>query len=341
MISKNIVLLILLLFIIIISLTFYIFYNYNERYTEKEIKKAINDISNTKNIKNVPYTLSTGLLIDSIIIKNILKDKENSYNINYEEYNYKNNKNYNDSYLFVNLDITNFDRLIKDKLSPNNIICKTKQTYEILNLKLKNKKIIYSGFTSLDRYNPYVIKDYKSFIHNVGKSPYKGTKNVINVWKSNPHFPTLTIICRNKKVLNGDDIKNVKNIKLVSNYLSEKELENEINKNGIHICPSNNEGFGHYINEAMSAKSVVLLTNAPPMNEFYGIPIDIRYKSLINNGWCPYYEIDEKHLEKIVNNIINMNDNDIKSLEKIGNTSRELYLSNDLNFKNRIKNIFI
>lgn len=337
--KAKIILSIFFIWALILLLTYY---KKNERYEtytnrEKKIRNEIKDLFNITEIKNIPYTLSIGLLIDCVILYNSISNKEKLYDIYYEEYIKINDPK--KSYFFVNLDITNFNRLLEDKSSPYNILCKTKQTYDILKSKIKNKNIIYTGFTSLDRYNPHVKKDYKSFIHNVGKSPYKGTKNILNIWRKNTNFPTLTIICRNKEILSDKDVSNIKNIKLISHKLSEKELEYQINKNGIHICPSNHEGFGHYINEASSAKSVVLYTNSPPMNEFYGIPIPINDKinKVTNNGWCPFYEIDEYELEEIIKNILANKYN----TEEIGNNARKKYLLNDFNFKNRIKNIFI
>lgn len=35
----------------------------------------------------------------------------------------------------------------------------------------------------------------------------------------------------------------------------------------IHVCASEREGFGHYINEARAAGALVVSTDHPPMNE--------------------------------------------------------------------------
>ena len=52
-----------------------------------------------------------------------------------------------------------------------------------------------------------------------------------------------------------------------SGPLSADELRTEINAHGVHLCASEREGFGHYINEARAVGALVVTTDFPPMNE--------------------------------------------------------------------------
>ncbi len=308
---------------------------------KEHIIKTIKKYKEYKDYKNIPYnTVSTGLLIDSLVVCSSIEN-ESKYDIYYESYESK--QEIKDSYIFVNIDCTNFNLLSMDKNSPHNILCKNIDTYNILKDRLLNKNVLYTGFTSLDRYNPDINKDYRSIIHNAGKSEFKGTTCVVNVWRKNPDFPLLTIICRNKDVLNRKDIASIKNIKLIDQTLSEEQINTEINKHGIHLCPSMHEGFGHYINEARSTKSVVLYTNSPPMQELFtdrenGFAILVKSSSVTNNGWCPVYNIDEDHLQEIVKEVLST---DTKLLESIGENARQQFLENDKKFKERLNHIFL
>jgi hypothetical protein len=37
---------------------------------------------------------------------------------------------------------------------------------------------------------------------------------------------------------------------------------------GVHLCLSSKEGFGHYLNSARASGALVVVTDHPPMNEF-------------------------------------------------------------------------
>lgn len=246
--------------------------------------------------------------------------------------------------LLVNLDCTDFNN------APNTLICKTKQAYRILKTKFKNKTVVYTGFTSVDRFRRRTNcgMDYTRFIHICGKSPHKGTLKIVEAWINHPEFPRLII-----KVYDGmySDIqtmlknKVVENLEINNNFVSEDELSEMYNTCGIHLCPSNAEGWGHYIAEAKSVKAVVLYTNAPCMNETFtdgvdGISIECDTTITNTNGMCPFYEIEPINIAKAVQKVLSI---PLTEKQRIGNNARASYLKNDedftFNFKTLIYNL--
>ena len=328
-----------LIFIIFIILV-YINYNKISYYKNTEdISKPREDISdyyfNNKftTCNDIPTSDSFGLLVDASIVCDATKDLPTTPSFYFEKApeDFDNN-----GWLFVNLDITDFETF--QEKTPINIMCKTYQAYYILKSKFPSKNVIYTGFSSLDKYIPSIQKNYRKYLHLAGKSPYKGTTNVIKAWKSHPEWPELILICRiNIEGLN--EIKNYKNIKVLDKYLPENELVEIMNRCGVHVCSSYHEGFGHYINEAKSVKSVVLYTNAPSMNEFFnnqiGIPINTSYVEIINNI-CPKYTTSPTDIEEAVEITLEMT---IRDMEEMGERTRLDFLYNDTNFKTRIKEL--
>jgi hypothetical protein len=288
---------------------------------------------------DVPISNSYGILVDSLIVCS------NTKNIPATPYFYFEklpDKFYKNAWYFINLDVTDFSEF---QNSPHNIICKTQQSYNILSRKFPDKNIIYTGFTSIDRFDPEIKKDYTRFIHVAGKSPWKGTINIINTWKLHPEWPELLLIWRNDSMaapINEQDIFKIKNIKLINGYLSDKKLDQLINLYGLHICASEHEGFGHYINEARSVKAVVIYSDAQSMNEFFnekiGIPIKTTEKGSMNNGLCPIYETSVINIENAIKIAIKTN---ISDLQKMGHQARVQFLKDKEKFRTTIKNKII
>ena len=72
----------------------------------------------------------------------------------------------------------------------------------------------------------------------------------------------------------------------------------ELYKNAdIALCLSSNEGFGHYINEAIYYGCVPLVVNAPPMNEYFNEP---RFQDYLVN-------VDESKSNDFIHGVINAN----------------------------------
>lgn len=178
-------------------------------------------------------------------------------------------------------------------------------------------------------YSTNVQKNYSSFIHIAGRSHLKGTEAILELWKKHPEFPSLTIVATNKNWKKNYPLQNVI---FITNFISSSQLKNEMNQNGIHLCISEAEGFGHYIAEALSCKSVVITTNAPPMNELVnnntGILVNtIRSEKL---GLGERFYIDQKDLEEKVLSVLQFNE---AKKTAIGEAARISFLEKKLAFE--------
>jgi len=336
----------LIILTIILLLILFLSYIYPKEEAKEQFKKYTDEMTSKRDeianyyfkdsfplCHDIPISTSYGLLADSLVVCSATKNIPATPFFYFERIP---STFYKNAWYFVNLDITDFSDI---QNTPHNIICKTKQAYNILTDILPDKNIIYTGFTSLDRYNPKIKKDYTKFIHVAGKSPWKGTQSVVDAWKLHPEWPQLTLVWRQDSFgtqLDPEEIAKIPNIKFMNGFLSEQKLDELVNSCGLHICPSEHEGFGHYINEARSVKAVVLYTDAPCINEFFteniGIPIQSHQIGLINTI-CPVFKSNISDIEKAVSTAI---DTDIATLKKMGEQARQSYLADDSKFHTSI-----
>lgn len=156
-------------------------------------------------------------------------------------------------------------------------LAKTMKSYRVLKSYLINHDlnipITLSSHSSPDpmfQNNINVEQNFNTFYHGNGHSGLKSTRELIKCWERNPDLPTLTVVGNNQQVV-------ADNIQYFSD-LSISEVRKLQKMNGIHICPSVREGFGHYINEARGMGALVLTTDFGPMNEFVDDRSGLRVK---------------------------------------------------------------
>ncbi|TPX68968.1 hypothetical protein CcCBS67573_g06995 [Chytriomyces confervae] len=113
----------------------------------------------------------------------------------------------------------------------------------------------------LDRFN--------QFYHAYGHSGRKSSGAIVDCWLRQPDWPKLVVIGHDAfKAFALPVIKNgARNIQLFERVSTDK-LDHLQSTHGVHLCPSRQEGYGHYINEARSHGAVVVTTHHPPMQEF-------------------------------------------------------------------------
>ncbi len=211
------------------------------------------------------------------------------------------------------------------------ILCRTKEVQRIF--QDLHPKTYFLGFTSTDCYDPSIEKNFLAFFHLAGGSPSKGTKAVLKVWQRNPSFPLLI------GIKHGSPFAGSNNIHWINTRVSDDHLRYLQNVCGFHLCPSETEGFGHYIMEAMSAGAVVITTDAPPMNEFIKDP-----RCLVHyDRWHPLqlgmnYYVSSNHLELVVNFLKSL---PREELLEIGAQNRLNYLKKTEEFKQYLSELMV
>lgn len=145
------------------------------------------------------------------------------------------------------------------------ILCKTKDALRTWARKVYTAE--YLGFESLDFYDPGVERK-PHFLHIAGKSETKNTAAVAQAWRDHKVPYPLTVVASKPGVQAG--CMGIENLRLLHRQTDE-EIIRLINECEFCLMPSKQEGWGHGIHEALACGSVVITTNAPPMNEFPGV----------------------------------------------------------------------
>ncbi|MDD4225934.1 MAG: glycosyltransferase [Mariniphaga sp.] len=183
-----------------------------------------------------------------------------------------------------------------------------------------HENVIHTGFISRDFYLKGIKKE-KIFLHIAGKSQMKGTTAIIQAYEYNPALPKCFIISS----LNYQIPKNM----AICNMLSDEQLQLMYNAAWFHLCPSQYEGWGHYIHEAYSCGGIVLLTDHPPMNEFESDPFLIKINDKFRKEAAICGKADYKSVAERIEYCCSLSD---EQLEAKSTVNRKKLLSNSKNF---------
>ena len=299
-------------------------------------------------INFISYNNGYGLTKDMQILKDILENNYKNIDIKFYGF-YEHNIRESDVNIFFEI----LSNIVIKKARYNILIpnqewfYKNWQPYleniDLVLAKTKYSENIFSNFTktefigweSEDLLNNEK-KDYNSFIHSCGKSMYKQTQLILDNWDIS--YPHLTVLYHKDKLKLNCPIQ--ENITYICNKIESEELKLLMNKKGIHICCSETEGYGHYINEARSCKSVVLTTDSEPMNNFisskqYLVKVDKKIK--LKNVFGYKSIIDVSSFKNVIDNVI---ESKKKYLIAEGEKNRENFLKEREIFRNSVKRVF-
>lgn len=189
----------------------------------------------------------------------------------------------------------------------------------------------YIGFDSTDRLLAEAPRE-RAFFHGPGQSGNKGTRQLLELWRRHPQWPTLTLVWRRKRV----DVGNLPpNVRLVREHLDDAAYQRLQNAHVFHLCPSQTEGFGHYIVEAMSCRAVAITLDAEPMNELVttrrGLLVQARATG--TQDLATLYEADATSLEQAIEQCLAMDEATIAAL---GSNARQWFEHNRAEFPARL-----
>lgn len=207
--------------------------------------------------------------------------------------------------------------------------CKSHYTFEIFSKLHPN--CIYTSWTSEDKYLP--VDKRKMFIHMAGRSSHKGSDVILQLWKNRPEMPLLLM----------QKIEHMNGYRLMQrNYIGQftrvPDNRDMMNTALFHLCPSKAEGFGHYINEAMSCGGIVITTDAPPMNEL--VPSDCGFT--VKASPCGRHRLSTEFCvdkSALLETLMNAYHTDNDTLIQMSQRSREVYLQRDADFKSLALNL--
>ncbi|PPT80165.1 glycosyltransferase [Xanthomonas arboricola pv. zantedeschiae] len=211
------------------------------------------------------------------------------------------------------------------------VLCKTHHAERIFRSLGCTTRFI--GFTSPDRYDMQVARQ-RAFFHLAGRSTAKGTRVLLETWQRHPEWPLLTVVQSPRTA--GKPVV-APNIDHRVRYVDDAELRRLQNAHLFHLCPSEAEGFGHYLMEALSVGAVTLATDGEPMNELvrpeHGVLIPVA--QVRQRRLASYYYVDAAGIAQAVETALALPQ---AQLDQLSANARAFYQANDAAFAARFRN---
>jgi hypothetical protein len=213
------------------------------------------------------------------------------------------------------------------------VLCKTADAQAVFDRL--GSSTSYVGFTSCDHWDRSVPRAQHQFLHIAGRSEQKGTRTLLETWLRHPEWPRLTVIQRGV-TSKGALIEPVRapNIEHRLDHVADAELRRLRSAAAVTLCPSEAEGFGHCIVEALGCGGVTLTTDAPPMNDLVSPErgLLVRYARSEPQRLGTAYFVDPEDLEAKIERVVRMT---AEERAEFGRRAREWFEENDRGFRTR------
>jgi glycosyltransferase involved in cell wall biosynthesis len=192
-------------------------------------------------------------------------------------------------------------------------------------------RVAFTGFTSEDRFDADVRRE-RAFFHVAGRSRNKNTEALLALWRKHAQWPRLTLV---QDPRTAQAAAPAPNIDHRIGHLSDDELRRLQNAHRFHLCPSQTEGFGHYLVEALSVGAVTLTLDAAPMNELVtparGVLVPVAHTATQNLASTNFF--DEAQMQQAIEQLIDLPE---AECDRLGGAARAWFLDNDRMFPDRL-----
>ena len=214
-----------------------------------------------------------------------------------------------------------FEKDLPNLAGIDHVLCKTNDAVEIFSrIGCRARRV---GFSSTDRGSPEGLARVEPrFLHVAGASEYKGTEAIIEAWKRHPEWPVVTVV-QSPKLTWGRETRSFdvpSNVEYMRRRLEEKDLRDLQQRSAFHLCPSEAEGYGQIIMEGLSAWSVVLTTDGPPMNELvrpeWGVLVTAQFQGRLNLG--QRFLVEPMDLEEKIGRLVGLPREDWTAMAREG-----------------------
>lgn len=195
------------------------------------------------------------------------------------------------------------------------VLCKTWEAFRAFSAVASHAS--YLGFAGHLPQCDAMIHDWGRWLHVAGTSPNKGSAAVVHVWARHPEWPVLDLV-----IDDSNRLPVVPHNVRIHERINDVDLEALRSSCGIALAPSEAEGFGHALFDAMARGQVVVTVDAPPMNELVGNDRGFLV------GWSDYspcrmgtkYFVDEVALEESIDVIVNMSAGSLEARSQAART---------------------
>lgn len=208
--------------------------------------------------------------------------------------------------------------------------CKTQLAQNIFTEFGVKTKFIGFCTSFVDPVEDQAVAKTEGFFSRIGVSALRGVLPLVQAWSCHPEWPSLHMLVHPSRRI----FPVPENVIYVDEFPTMHEYQLFARQFRFQIFATETEGFGHAIYEAVESGALVLITDAPPMNEQLTSEAVIKIASGYtgHKGLSPKFSVTQPGIECAVDYALALNEEQISVYQQHGKQlllkMREKFLQN-------------